>query len=63
MSGCACGVGESLGVIYVLCYSVKQSLSNGRGSWVMGTSRGSWVWVWVKVAGVGNDKKLIFNHY
>ena len=55
MSGCACGVGESLGVIYVLCYSVKQSLSNGRGSWVMGTSRGSWVWVWVKVVGVGND--------
>ena len=54
MSGCACGVGESLGVIYVLCYSVKQSLSD-RGSWVMGTSRGSWVWVWVKVVGMGND--------
>ena len=31
------------------------SLSNGRGSWVVGTSRGSWVWVWVKVVGVGND--------
>ena len=29
----------------------------GRGSWVVGTSRGSWVWVWVwvKVVGVGND--------
>ena len=26
----------------------------GRGSWVVGTSRGSWVWVWVKVVGVGN---------
>ena len=30
------------------------SLPNGRGSWVVGTSRGSWVWVWVKVVGVGN---------
>ena len=25
------------------------SLTNGRGSWVVGTSRGSWVWVWVWV--------------
>ena len=31
------------------------SLPNGRGSWVVGTNRGSWVWVWVKVVGVGND--------
>ena len=28
---------------------IKSSLSNGRGSWVVGTSRGSWVWVWVWV--------------
>ena len=27
----------------------ERSLPNGRGSWVVGTSRGSWVWVWVKV--------------
>ena len=26
----------------------------GRGSWVVGTCRGSWVWI--KVVGVGNDK-------
>ena len=25
-----------------------RSLSNGRGSWVVGTSRGSWVWVMFK---------------
>ena len=35
-------------------YKEKLSLPNGRGSWVVGTSRGSWVWVWVKVVGVGN---------
>ena len=28
------------------------SLPNGRGSWVVGTSRGC---TWVKVMGVGND--------
>ena len=27
----------------------------GRGSWVVGTSRGSWAWAWAKVVGVGND--------
>ena len=26
---------------------IARSLTNGRGSWVVGTSRGSWVWVWV----------------
>ena len=34
--------------IYKLA-SAKKSLTNGRGSWVVGTSRGSWVWVWVWV--------------
>ena len=34
---------------------LKLSLPNGRGSWVVGTSRGSWVWVSVKVVGVGSD--------
>ena len=36
-------------------FIMMKSLSNGRGSWVLGTSRGSCVWVWVKVVGVGND--------
>ena len=27
------------------------SLTKCRGSWVVGNSRGSWVWVWVKVVG------------
>ena len=36
-------------------YKNIMSLPNGRGSWVVGTSRGSWMWVWVKVVGVGND--------
>ena len=27
---------------------IYMSLTNGRGSWVVGTSRGSWVRVWVK---------------
>ena len=27
---------------------LEPSLSNGRGSWVVGTSRGSWVWVMFK---------------
>ena len=36
-------------------FSSLASLSNGRGSWVVGASGGSWVWVWVKVVGVGSD--------
>ena len=36
-------------------FDKSKSLTNGRGSWVVGKSRGSWVWVWVKVVGVGNS--------
>ena len=43
---------EGVRMIYL---NLKMSLPNGRGSWVVGTSRGSWVWVWVKVVDVGND--------
>ena len=44
---------------YVIDYVM--SIANCRGSWVVGRSRGSWVWakswVWVKV--VGNKKHLL----
>ena len=30
-------------------YKNIMSLPNGRGSWVVGTSRGSWMWVWVMI--------------
>ena len=36
---------------------IERSLTNGRGSWVVGKSRGSWVWV-VGV-GVGRVKKIM----
>ena len=31
-------------------------MTNWRGSWAVGGSRGSWVWVWVKVEGM---KKVV----
>ena len=32
-------------------------MTNSRGSWVVGESRGPWVWVWVKVVGEIKFKK------
>ena len=32
------------------------SMTNCRGSWVVGGGRGSWVWVWVKVVGIKKSR-------
>ena len=50
---------------YILDHELKNvhndyvtSLTKCRGSWVVGNSRGSWVWVWVKVVGNKIKKKI-----
>ena len=56
------GHGTHINILWFSSWSARFALGCrvclmvvGRGSWVVGTRRGSWVWVWVKVVGLGND--------